>query len=621
MTGPAGGAGPGGALPDFRSLWEGAPSGNLLLDAHGRVAAVNATVLAWTGAAREDLVGRRFVSLLPVGDRVLWSTHHLPQLDLTGRVSEASVQLLGAAGQRRATLLSATRVAGGGSDHAVHVVLVDAQERRRYELDLVAARREAQDSEARLSSAQQGLRALVHHDGLTGLLNRAGLVDALQAGLREPPPAGRGLTTVLFVDLDGFKTVNDDLGHGSGDQLLCEVADRLRAVAGPGAAVARFAGDEFVVVRPAGPEEAEDLAAELLRVLAQPVALQGVEVMVEASVGVAQPHPPVVAPEDVEVTADRLLRRADTAMYRAKQLGGGRAEVHRPGSPDPSQDRLAVLEQLRAALREGQLRVHYQPRVHLRSGDVTGVEALVRWEHPGRGLLSPAAFVDAAETSGVIRELGAWVLAEAATQAVAWDREPGGRLAGLQVSVNLSTRQLADDDLVARVTEVLERTGLAPSRLVLEITETALMHRPGAALRALRELKALGVLLAVDDFGTGYSSLTYLKQFPVDELKIDRSFVSGMHTDPADHAIVAGCVHLAHALGLVVVAEGLETPEQVVALRAMGCDQAQGFLLGRPGTPEALALARAEAPDIDLTAAGRTPAPSQRREPGVRRGR
>ncbi|MBB3677935.1 putative bifunctional diguanylate cyclase/phosphodiesterase [Modestobacter versicolor] len=571
-------------MRDYAELWEHAPSGQLLLDDDGLVTAVNATFTTWTGHAAADLVGTPFPQLLPIGDRVLYTTHSLPQLLVTGRIAEASVQVTGADGRRHPALLSATRVQTAGSGAETRVVLVDAQERRRYEEELLSARRRAEESQARIAQAEAELTALVHHDSLTGLLNRPGLLHALHGrlGAARTDRADGAVPTVFFLDLDGFKTVNDALGHTSGDELLQVVARRVRSAARAGADVARFAGDEFVVLDDVLPSTAGRLADRLLELLAEPVVLQGVELVVAASVGICAAEVPV-PPSDVPDTADLLLRRADTAMYRAKAQGSGRWDAHRPGSSDPGAERLVLLEQLRAAVRDGELRVHYQPRQHLPSGTLSGVEALVRWQHPTRGLLQPAEFIDAAEESGVIRDLGAWVLTEAVEQAVRWDA--AGGLPGLQMAVNLSARQLADPGLVPRVAGTLARAGLRASRLVLEITETALMSDPEAALATLQELRALGVLLAVDDFGTGYSSFTYLKQFPVDELKIDRSFVTGMTTDAGDRAIVASCVHLAHAMGLVAVAEGVETAAERDALRALGCDQAQGYFFSRPVPP------------------------------------
>jgi diguanylate cyclase (GGDEF)-like protein/PAS domain S-box-containing protein len=569
--------------PDYADLWEHAPGSHLLLDDDGLITAANATFCEWTGHVAADLLGRPFTGLLPIGDRVLHTTHALPQLMVTGRIAEASVQVIGADGQRHPALLSATRVTDGLPAPETRVVLIDAQQRRRYEEELLTARRRAEESQARIAAAEAALTELVHHDSLTGLLNRPGLLHALhgrlaRCGADETGP-GTAVPTVFFIDLDGFKAVNDGLGHSSGDELLRVIARRLEDASRAGADVARLAGDEFVVLDDVSPAGTRRVAARLQDVLSEPVVLQGVEVVVAASIGSCAAELPI-APADVPTAADLVLRRADTAMYRAKSQGRGCWEAHVPGSADPATDRLVLLEHLRSAIRDGELRLHYQPRMHLPTGAISGVEALVRWQHPTRGLLQPMDFIDAAEESGVIRELGAWVLTEAVAQAVRWDAT--GVAPGLQMAVNVSARQLADGDLVARVSGVLARAGLPASRLVLEITETALMNDPESALRTLQQLRSLGVLLAVDDFGTGYSSFTYLKQFPVDELKIDRSFVAGMTTDDGDRAIVASCVHLAHAMGLVAVAEGVESADERDALTALGCDQAQGYFFSRP---------------------------------------
>jgi len=569
-------------------LWHAAPCGHLLVSADGLVADVNDTFLRWTGHARRDVVGSDFTRLLPVGDRILYSTHGLPQLTLTGRLDEVALQVRGADGTRHAALLSAVRLDGG----SVLVALFSAAERRRYELDLLAARRRAEASEARIAEAEAEAQHLVRHDPLTGLRNRTGLLEVLELELQAK--TGGDPAAVVYIDLDGFKTVNDSLGHASGDELLVEAAARLRAALPAGAVLARLAGDEFAVLHRLPVTAAPSLAEALLAALAAPVVLSGVEVVVSASIGLAVADDELLAsPDDgtgdgatgdaAEGLGERLLRRADAAMYRAKAAGRACWRGHEPGCGDPTADRLLLLEQLRHAITDGQLRLHYQPRVEVGSGAVVGVEALVRWQHPTRGLLPPSEFVDVAEESGLVRELGAWVLEEAVAQAVRWERHPGG--GAVQMAVNVSARQLVDPRLVPTITGLLERHGLPADRLVLEITETALMRQPEVALAALSHLRALGLHLAVDDFGTGYSSFTYLKRFPVDELKIDRSFVAGMTTDPRDHAIVASCVGLGHALGVLVVGEGVETPQQRAALEALGCDLAQGYSFSRPVPP------------------------------------
>ena len=576
MTGSAGSA----AL-DLEQLYQQAPCGYLVLADDHTVTAVNDTFLHWTGHLREDLVGARFDRLLPVGDRILWATHCLPQLAGAGAVGEIVIDVLGTGGVRRAALLTAARTPATATTPAsTRVIVFSAHERRRYEQELVTALHRAEQSEAQRASAEADLRFLAHHDPLTGLLNRAGLF----ARVGDRGAAGTGACTglsALFIDLDGFKAVNDSLGHAAGDELLAVVAGRLRAAVRESAVLARPAGDEFVLLEAfADPDDVEPLAERLLGSLSAPVVVHGVEVVVSVSIGAA-------AGEGPEDTLEDLLRRADLAMYRAKARGRNRWERHDPSVVDPAVGRLQLLEDLRHGLGAGELRLHYQPRVEVRTGVLAGVEALVRWEHPTRGLLPPSEFIEVAEESGLIRGLGAWILDEAVGQAVRWQREDPDA-APVEMAVNLSARQLADPALVDVVTGALARHRFDPSLLVLEITETALMGEPEAALSTLTALRALGVGLAVDDFGTGYSSLTYLKQFPIDELKIDRSFVGGLGTDPGDSAIVASCIQLAHALGLRAVAEGVETETQRLALADLGCDLAQGYHYARPLPADAL---------------------------------
>ena len=589
-----------GLDPDVEGLFEHAPCGYLVLDAGGRVTRVNQTFLIWTALDRDEVLGTPFSRLLPGGDRILWSTRCAPQLAVTGAVHEVAVEVVGADGVRYPALLTATRVSATlDGPEAVRVILFSAQGRRAYEQDLLAARRHAEQSEDRRAQAEAGLQRLVLHDPLTGLLNRTGLAAELTKRLAVPlmdrtPTASR--LALLFVDLDQFKTVNDSLGHAAGDELLTHVARRLQKLVRSTGTLARFARDEFVVIDDINhPSEAARLAQRLLAALRQPVVIQGLEVTISASIGIAvESSPPPGSARAVfiasgndrqqspDVVAGDLLRHADMAMYRAKARGRGCWQVHDPGLPDPARDQLRLLDELRSGLAQDQLVVHYQPRVDLHTGLLDGVEALVRWQHPTRGLLPPGAFIEAAERSGLIRELGAWVLDEAVRQTAAWDRTAPVGQPPLNMAVNLSTRQLADRRLVHRVAAVLDRHGLAPSRLTLELTETALMHDPDAADATLRALKQLGVELSIDDFGTGYSSLTHLQRFPVDELKIDRSFVAGLHNQADHHTIVASCIQLAHGLGMRAVGEGVETEPQHRTLCELGCDLAQGYLYSRP---------------------------------------
>jgi len=389
------------------------------------------------------------------------------------------------------------------------------------------------------------------------------------------PDAGNGPLAVHFIDLDHFKAVNDSLGHAAGDELLIATSQRLLAAARGTGTVARLSGDEFVVVgNVVDKQEATGLAAGLLDVLKAPMQIEGLEIVTSASIGIA-------VAENPDETLEDLIRRADIAMYRAKERGRSRWELHEPAESDPTVDRLRALGELRRGIREGALRVHYQPRIDLRTGRTSGVEALVRWQHPTRGLLPPSEFITMAEDSGLVRPLGAWVLNETLRQADTLRREDPHN-AGLEFAVNLSARQLNDPELVATVKSALQLRKVDPALLLLEITETALMSDPSAALESLTALKNLGVGLAVDDFGTGYSSLTYLKKFPIDELKIDRSFIMGLGSDTGDSAIVGSCIDLAHAVGIRAVAEGVETRGQLETLRAMGCDLAQGYHFARP---------------------------------------
>lgn len=415
--------------------------------------------------------------------------------------------------------------------------------------------------------AEQLLRFQASHDELTGLANRRQLLD----GIRGVVADGRSVA-VLLLDLDRFKLINDSLGHDRGDELLVVVADRLRLAVRPGDLVARLGGDEFAVVLP-GPvsvTEAEFVADRLLDLIGEPIVLGSQEVFPTVSVGIA------VADDDVAVSD--LLRRADTAMYRAKSMGRARHEAFDEQLRDEVMARMATEAGLRGALRSGEFCVHYQPEVSLVTGDVLAVEALVRWDHPVQGLLTAARFIDIAEETGLVVDIGEFVLTEACREAVTW---PGGKTAP-QLRVNFSAAQLQRDETIGLVRAALAASGLPAHRLCLEITESAVMSDLERSAEILDRLKEMGVELAVDDFGTGFSSLAYLKQFPVDVLKIDRAFVSGLGSDDDDTAFVRSIISLAEALGLVVVAEGVETATQSSALLDLGCERAQGYLFAAP---------------------------------------
>jgi diguanylate cyclase (GGDEF)-like protein/PAS domain S-box-containing protein len=422
-------------------------------------------------------------------------------------------------------------------------------------------------------TTEEELTRLALHDHLTGLPNRTLFLDRLGLALRRQEREG-GVVAVLFVDLDRFKTVNDTLGHAAGDQLLVAVADRLARVLRPGDTIARLGGDEFAVVCDglAGPGGAQELALRVLNAAGLPVVVEGQEVITSASIGIAVSEP--------EATPDTMVRDADVAMYQAKEAGRNRFAIFDPASRARNLARLRRADELRLALERSELEIFYQLEVDLAEESATGVEALVRWQHPSLGLLGPSEFIEVAEDTGLVVALGEWVLREACAELARRDRHFGS--GGLRLSVNLSARQLGVAELIDTVREVLRETGLDPARLCLEITESVLMDDVESAIEALLGLKALGVRLAIDDFGTGYSSLSYLRRFPVDVVKLDRSFVAGLGVDPAATAIVAAVVNLAHALGITVVAEGVETEEQLVALRALRCDRAQGYYWNAP---------------------------------------
>ncbi len=429
------------------------------------------------------------------------------------------------------------------------------------------------------------------HDPLTGLPNRTLLQDRLGQALALEAFRRRTPLCVMFLDLDNFKKVNDTLGHTVGDMLLKAVANRLKNCVRGGDTVARLGGDEFIVVLP-NVREVPDVvivARKILDIFATPFLLMGHEIYITASIGIA------IFPNDGE-TVDALLKNADAAMYHAKEQGKNNYQFYSEDMNTRVFERLALETSLHRAVKQREFLIHYQPRVDLRTGRISGVEALVRWNHPEMGLVSPARFIPLAEETGLIVPLGEWVLRTACAQNRIWQEEG---LAPLRVAVNLSARQFRQENLIEMVGAVLAETGLDPRWLELELTESLVMQQAEKSAAVLRELAAMGIEVAIDDFGTGYSSLSYLKRFPIGNLKIDQSFVRDLCRDAEDATLVRTIITMAHGLGMRTIAEGVETLEQLEFLYRHGCEEMQGYYFSRPVSAEEFALLLREGKELD----------------------
>ena len=436
-----------------------------------------------------------------------------------------------------------------------------------------------------LESANEELRRRAFIDPLTGLPNRMlfedRLLHAMQRYDRDDDSRARReprKVAVLFVDLDGFKPINDMLGHAVGDEVLQEAARRLRTTTRDSDTVARIGGDEFVLLAEDVSDVADcaSLANRVIQVLAQPLEVQGHQVTLSGSVGVA------LYPEHGDRL--KLVQNADAAMYTAKRAGGNTYALFESRMNEGLQDQLSLQQDLRHALERGELQLHYQPKIDARLGRLQGVEALLRWQHPTRGMVGPNVFIPIAERFGLINGLGNWVIEESCRQMRVWADEG----LSMNVAINLSVHQLRTEELVPRIESALARYQVMPSQLLCEITESVAMEDIESTQRAFEELSRIGVYLSIDDFGTGYSSLSYLRQLPARQLKIDRSFVADIEVRPDARAIVSAVIQLAHQLGLRVVAEGVETEGQRDILLVLQCDELQGYLLARPMAVEAL---------------------------------
>jgi diguanylate cyclase len=527
------------------------------------------TLLAHAGRGRFDVT-----AVAAVAEAVAWLQAHavdciVLDLEAGGAGLEALPRLQAAAIDAPVLVLSgpeqdelgARAVAEGAQDHLVKGQ-VDARNLARaigYAIERARVQRVL---------AHQAL-----HDPLTGLANRALFEDRLRQAMARVRRHGVA-TAVLFCDLDGFKLVNDTLGHAAGDELLGAVAERIAGVLRTQDTAARLGGDEFAVL-------CEDVTGtHHALAIAERVLAELREIPVGASIGLAIAHDGTERPET-------LLREADAAMYRAKERGGGVAELFDAAMRGRAARRIELQEALRRGLDRGELRLHYQPRVQLATGEVVGVEALVRWQHPERGLLAPAEFLPVAEESGLIAPLGAWVIEESCRQAARWADAHHGP-APLSVAVNLTARQCAQPDLLSVVRGAVDASGIDPSGLRLELTEAAVLSDLEANVVLLRSLHELGLSLAIDDFGSGPSSVAALHRLPVDLVTVDRSVVGRLGAGGEGEAMLGAIVGLAHALGLSIVAEGVEAGEQAQRLRALGCHAGQGFFFARPGEASAL---------------------------------
>ncbi len=545
----------------FRDLYENAPHCDFTADMDGTIRMVNKAAVELLGYARDDLIGRSVLDLYA---------------DTPGGKDKARLlnQRIGSGEEVDGEELEMRRADGRTIWVSLTVRLLQDPQgqllgRRGMVVDITERKR-----------AEDTIKHLAYHDALTDLPNRALFTDRLALALAQVRRERRTLA-VMFLDLDRFKGVNDTVGHAEGDQLLKSVGEALTGLLREADTLARVGGDEFTILLPgiSQVEDAVEVAEKILEALRRPWVLTGHDFHVTTSIGIA------IYPSDGE-DAESLLRNADTAMYRAKDCGRDNYQLYTAAMNDRIAQRLALENDLQHALEREEFVVYYQPQVSIDTGQIVGSEALLRWQHPERGLVLPGEFIPVAEETGLIVPLGEWVLRTACAQNKTWQEE--GR-PPIRVAVNLSARQFQQRNLAGRVAQVLKETGLDPHYLQLEITESAAMQDAEFTIAMLQDLREMGVQISIDDFGTGYSSLGYLKRFPIDTVKIDRSFVRDLTVDTNDAAIASTVIVMARNLNLNVIAEGVETEEQLAFLKQQRCDEFQGYLFSRPVPAEAFA--------------------------------
>jgi diguanylate cyclase (GGDEF)-like protein/PAS domain S-box-containing protein len=559
----------------IHDLYNCAPCGYHSLDRDGICVSVNDTQLNWLGYARSEFVGKRLIEFLtPKSARLFSRAFRL--ITQRGWVRDIELQLVRRDGSCLPVLLSATAVRDGNGQFVMtRTTLYDLSERKQTE---------------------ELIRHMAHHDPLTGLSNRTLFQQRLGQLIAQARRQRESVAT-MFLDLDQFNQINDSFGHAVGDMVLREISRRLSDCLRETDTLARWGGDEFVVALSATPDvhqTSTEVAERMLKALCEPVFAEKHELHLSGSIGISL-YP--IDGQDVQT----LLRAADTAMYHAKEKGRGTLEFFTPALTASVQHRMSLAARLHGARARNEMFLHYQPQVDIDSGRILGAEALLRWHHPELGLVSPVEFIPIAEDTGLIQALGEWVLQQACEQARRWHDAGYDELT---VAVNLSVRQLSDTRFSERVAMVLEQTGLPARALELEITENLLMQPTDEILRTLHRFNDLGIRLTVDDFGIGYSSLSYLQRFPIHALKIDRTFVDRIGLAQHDDAIVGAIIGLAHSLQLRVLAEGVETVEQVDFLRARGCRVAQGYFYSVPvGHERFMELLGQPVPVSEVTAA------------------